>query len=115
MTRLFAAVMILAAAAVAVADETPNISPGLWKHDTTMSFMGDFPIPDQEQSEEQCVTAEEVAKGGNFRDDVGEEWDINRKEIRRDGRKLAMTCEQQGMQMSMTVDLNFNCDDDDGI
>src|SRR5690625_1979499 len=83
MTRLFAAVMILTAGAVAVADETPNINPGLWKHDTTMTFMGDFPIPDQKQSEEQCVTAEEIAKGGNFLDDVGEECAISRQEIHR--------------------------------
>ena len=115
MTRLFAAVMILTAAAVAVADETPNINPGLWKHDTTMTFMGDFPIPDQEQSEEQCVTAEEVAKGGNFLDDVGEECDITRQEIRRDGMNLAMTCAQQGMQVSMTADMNFNGDQVDGM
>src|SRR5690625_7967502 len=104
MTRPFAAVMILTAAAVAVADETPNINPGLWKHDTTMTFMGDFPIPDQKQSEEQCVTAEEIAKGGNFLDDVGEECAISRQEIHRDGMILAMTCAQQGMQVSMIAD-----------
>src|SRR5690625_7865652 len=115
MTRLFAAVMILAAAAVAVADETPNINPGLWKHDTTMTFMGDFPIPDQQQSEEQCVTAEEGAKRGNLLDDVGEECEITSQDIRRAGMNLAMTCAQQRTQVPSTPDMHLNGDQVDGI
>src|SRR5690554_3593703 len=111
--RLITATLFLGLAASAVA-ETPNIEPGLWEYSNKMSFSGDIPIPDQEQTTEECLTSEDIAEGEAFLDDV-EECDITRKDLRRDGMNYVMTCNQaEGMQMTMEANMQFNGDSANG-
>jgi len=107
--RTLAATLALGLTTVTVA-ETPNIEPGLWKYDNNMTFAGDVPIPDQNQTSEECVTAEDIAEGGAFLDDV-DECDITHKDLRRDGMDYSMTCTQpDGTQMTMDAEMQFNGD-----
>lgn len=107
--RLFTAALFLGVTASAVA-ETPNIEPGLWEYKNRMSFSGDIPIPAQEQTTEECLTAEDIAQGEAFLDDV-EECEITHQDLRRDGMNLTMICNQaEGMQMTMEADMQFNGD-----
>lgn len=99
--------LILGLAAPAVA-ETPNIEPGLWEYRNKMTFSGDVPIPEQEQTTEECVTLEDIEQGDAFLDDV-EECEITRKDVRSDGMDYAMVCEQpDGSQMTMEAVMQFN-------
>lgn len=107
--RLLAATLALGLAA-SVTAETPNIEPGLWEYNNKMSFSGDVPIPDQEQTSEECVTAEDIAQGDAFLEDV-DECEITRKDLRRDGMNYAMVCSQpDGTQMTMDAEMEFHGD-----
>ncbi|NBB93354.1 MAG: DUF3617 family protein [Gammaproteobacteria bacterium] len=104
--RLLTAALALGLVATANA-ETPNIEPGLWEYNNKMSFVGDVPIPDQEQTSEECVTAEDIEQGDAFLDDV-DECEITHKDLRRDGMDYAMTCTQpDGTQMTMEAEMSF--------
>lgn len=107
--RTLTAALALGLATVVVA-ETPNIEPGLWKYENSMSFSGDIPIPDQNQTSEECVTAEDIAEGEAFFDDV-DECEITHKDMRRDGMDYSMVCTQpDGTQMTMDAEMQFNGD-----
>jgi len=104
--RTLAATLALGLATIAVA-ETPNIEPGLWKYENSMSFSGDVPIPDQNQTSEECVTAEDIAEGDAFLDDV-DECEITHKDLRRDGMSYSMLCTQpDGTEMTMDAEMAF--------
>ncbi|QKK01410.1 MAG: DUF3617 family protein [Pseudomonadota bacterium] len=108
--RTFTAALLLGLASTAVADETPNIEPGMWQYNNKVTFGPEFPLPDQEQSNEECVTAEEIEQGQAFLDDV-DECDITHKNVRRDGMDYAMTCTQpDGSEMTMEASMQFNGD-----
>ncbi|WP_376695605.1 DUF3617 domain-containing protein [Wenzhouxiangella sp. EGI_FJ10305] len=111
--RTLAAALALGLATVAMA-ETPNIEPGLWKYENNMTFSGDVPIPDQNQTSEECVTAEDIAEGDAFLDDV-DECEITHKDLRRDGMDYSMDCTQpDGTQMTMDAEMQFNGDSASG-
>lgn len=104
--RTLAAALTLGLAATVVA-ETPNIEPGLWKYENQMSFSGDVPIPDQNQTSEECVTAEDIAEGDAFLEDV-DECEITHKDVRSDGMDYSMVCAQpDGTQMTMDAEMAF--------
>src|SRR5699024_3837746 len=98
--RTLVAALALGLATAAVA-EAPNIEPGLWKSENNMTFSGDIPIPDQNQTSEECVTEEDIAEGEAFLDDV-DECEITHKDLRRDGMDYSMVCTlPDGSQMTM--------------
>lgn len=104
--RTIAAALALGLAATTFA-QSPNIEPGLWKYDNTMTFSGDVPIPDQNQTSEECVTAEDIADGDAFLDDV-DECEITHKDLREDGMDYSMVCTQpDGSQMTMDAEMAF--------
>lgn len=111
--RLLVPALALGLVTAAVA-ETPNIEPGLWEYNNKMSFSGDVPIPDQEQTSEECITMDDIEEGDAFLDDV-EECEVTRKDVRRDGMDYAMTCTQpDGTRMTMVATMQFNGDSADG-
>lgn len=105
--------LLLGLSAAAVA-ETPNIEPGKWEYNNKITFGPEFPLPDQDQTSEECVTLDDIEQGEAFLDDV-EDCDITRKDLRRDGMDYAMVCTQpDGTQMTMEAKMNFNGDSADG-
>lgn len=107
--RFFVALVALALVASAAA-ETPNLNPGLWKYDNTVSIKGDLPIPDTTNSSEQCVRAEDIADGGSFFDELDQDCEILNKSIHRDGMNFSMRCMQMGAEVTMQADLRFDGD-----
>jgi len=104
--RTLAAALAFGLITTAVAQE-PNIEPGLWKYENSMSFSGDVPIPDQNQTSEECITAEDIAEGDAFLEDV-DECEITHKDLRRDGMDYSMVCRQpDGTQMTMDAEMAF--------
>ena len=54
------AIAALVALPVAAWAETPNITPGSWEFVSTTTVTGDMPIPDQTDTEQQCITQEDL-------------------------------------------------------
>lgn len=113
--RFLTAGLILAVSAQAQA-ETPNIQPGLWEHETRMTVDAPFPVPEQNDSSTECVTAEDIADAETFIADLDvEECEVTREELRADGANYEMTCHQDGITVDMVMDLKFHGDHSEGV
>lgn len=106
---------ILAAASLlvfgcSVTADTPNLEPGMWEYQNKMSFDSEFPIPDQEQTNQECLTLDDIKRGDAFLDDV-DECDVTRQDIRSDGMDYSMICRgPDGTEMRMDASMQFNGD-----
>ena len=106
-----AALMALGTSAIA---ETPNLEPGMWEYHNKMSFQSDFPIPDQEHTNQECVTLEDIERGDAFLEDV-EECEIAHQDIRSDGMDYSMVCRgPDGTEMTMDATMHFHGDSANG-
>ncbi|MFW5927053.1 MAG: DUF3617 domain-containing protein [Wenzhouxiangella sp.] len=96
------------------AQETPNIEPGLWEYRNKMTFQSEMPIPDQDHTNQDCVTHEDIEQGDAFLEDV-DECEIDHKDLRRDAMDYAMTCTNpDGSVMTMDASMQFNGDSASG-
>jgi hypothetical protein len=111
--RLAAAAILAGTTMVAIADQ-PNINPGMWEYTTTMSFQSDFPIPDQSDTRTECVTAEDIAEGDTFIEEM-EGCDLTRRDLTRDRLDYVMECRApDGTTMRMEANVEFNGDSSTG-
>lgn len=96
--------------------ESPNIEPGMWEYHNKMSFQSaEFPVPDQEDTNQECVTLDDIERGDAFLEDV-EECDITHQDIRHDGMDYAMSCKgPDGTEMTMDAEMQFFGDRATGI
>ncbi len=102
-----AALLALGTSAMA---ESPNLEPGMWEYNNKMTFQSDVPIPDQEHTNQECVTLEDIERGDAFLEDV-EECDITHQDIRSDGMDYSMVCRgPDGTEMTMDATMHFHGD-----
>ncbi len=107
LTGLFcAATMLLPMTALA---ERPNIEPGMWEYNTHTSVAGDFPIPDQEYSNEECLTEDDLGSLDTFMGDLEEACTVRERNIGHDGGNFVVECNQpDGTSFEMTGEMQFN-------
>lgn len=107
--HLAAGVLVIGLSTMALAQD-PNINPGNWQYDSTMSFDSEMPIPDQQNSSTECVTAEDVAEGDAFINDM-DGCEITHRDLRSDGMDYAMECQSpDGTAVNMEASMQFNGD-----
>lgn len=105
---MIATVAALTLSMTAAAQETPNIEPGMWKYDNTISVEAEYPFPEQTHSNEECVTIEDVEQGDAFMEDV-EECEVLDSNIASDRMTYTMRCQSaDGMDMIMEADMEFH-------
>ncbi len=94
---------------------SPNINPGLWEYTNKMSFDSDAPVPDQEHSSQECVTADEVGRGDTFLEDM-DECDITHQDMSRDAMDYGMSCTgPDGTRMDMDASVQFGGNSVSGV
>ena len=105
------ATLLLTSTANAESDAPrPNLNPGLWAYTSTMTFDADMPFPDQTESTQECVTAEDLERGNPFMD-LGEECTVTEQDLRADGMDYTMVCRgPDGGEVSMQTSMVFNGD-----
>lgn len=92
----------------------PNLNPGLWTYTSTMTFDADMPFPDQTETTQECVTAEDLDRGNPFMD-LGEECTVIEQDLRADGMDYTMVCRgPDGGEVSMQTSMAFNGDSANG-
>jgi hypothetical protein len=101
-----------ASLALSAAAETPNIEPGEWENTSTITFTSEMPIPDQSDTSTNCITAEDI-NSGDFMQDM-EGCTVTERDLRADGMDYAMECNNGGMAMTMTANMQFNGDTMEG-
>lgn len=96
--------------------ETPNVQPGLWEYETRMTVEAAFPFPEQTDTTTECVTEEDISKADTFLNEMDmEECDITRQDMRASGANYEMTCNQDGITIQMTMDMQFHGDRSTGL
>lgn len=86
--------------------ETPNINPGLWAHTNTLSIDGPIQIPGQTDTQQECITQEDINKGADFLE-APQSCNITRMDVSRSNMNYAMSCSEQGMTYTMEGQMAF--------
>ena len=86
--------------------ETPNINPGYWQHNTSLSLQGPFNLPPQVTTDQECITQADIDKGVEVLD-LPKECSLITYDIRKDSADYSMQCDIEGMRAEFTGRLNF--------
>lgn len=106
MIRHMAVAAFLAIPMVAQA-ETPNVTPGEWEFVSVTSMSGDMQIPDQTQTERQCITQEELdsAEFGFIEEEEG--CELLSQDMNADGLSYSMICRADGGEATIDGEMRF--------
>ncbi|MGO2009831.1 MAG: DUF3617 domain-containing protein [Vreelandella alkaliphila] len=106
MIRHMAVAAFLAFPMVAQA-ETPNVTPGEWEFVSVTSMSGDMQIPDQTETERQCITQEELdsAEFGFIEEEEG--CELLSQDMNADGLSYSMICRADGGEATIDGEMRF--------
>ncbi|CAM3561725.1 MULTISPECIES: DUF3617 domain-containing protein [Halomonas] len=106
MLRNMAVAALVAFPMVALA-ETPNVKPGEWEFVSTTSISGEMDIPDQTETERQCITQEEL-EGSEFGFIEEEEGcELLDENMTADGLTYSMVCRAEGGEATIDGEMRF--------
>lgn len=106
MIRYMAVAAALAVPMVALAD-TPNVTPGEWEFVSVTRISGDMDIPDQTETERQCITQEELDSDsfGLIEEEQG--CELLSQDMNADGISYSMACSAEGGQATIEGEMRF--------
>ncbi|PRY61416.1 uncharacterized protein DUF3617 [Vreelandella songnenensis] len=106
MLRNMAVAAVLAFPMVALA-ETPNVTPGEWEFVSVTSISGDMDIPDQTETERQCITQDELdgAEFGFIEEEEG--CELLDQDMNADGLSYSMVCRAEGGEATIDGEMRF--------
>ncbi|OJA05051.1 DUF3617 family protein [Halomonas sp. QHL1] len=106
MLRNMAVAALVAFPMVALA-ETPNVTPGEWEFVSTTSVTGEMEIPDQTETERQCISQEELegAEFGFIEEEEG--CELLDQELTEDGLSYSMVCRAEGGEATIDGEMRF--------
>ncbi|HDZ45809.1 hypothetical protein LCGC14_0191190 [marine sediment metagenome] len=106
MLRNMAVAAVMAFPMVALA-ETPNVTAGEWEFTSTTSISGEMEIPDQTETERQCITQEELdgAEFGFIEEEEG--CELLHQEMNEDGLTYSMVCRAEGGEATIDGEMRF--------
>ena len=89
--------------------ETPNLMPGLWSYTSTTSIQGPMTFSPQSNTQQQCVTPDDLDKGIEVID-MPQDCTITRADVLRDRVDYAARCNMQGMNADFEGYATFHGD-----
>lgn len=97
---------LLALPLTALAD-TPNVEPGEWEFTSVTQVSGDMDIPDQTDTQRQCITQDELesADFGFIQEEQG--CDLVDQEMDADGLSYSMVCRAEGGEANIDGEMRF--------
>jgi len=106
MLRNMAVAALVAFPMVALA-ETPNVTAGEWEFVSTTSVSGEIDIPDQTETERQCITQEELegAEFGFIEEEEG--CELLDQTLNADGLSYSMVCRAEGGEATIDGEMRF--------
>lgn len=114
MMKRYMAVAALAAFPMVAQAETPNVTPGEWEFVSVTSVSGDMQIPDQTETERQCITQEEL-EGADFGFIEEEEGcELLNQDMSADGLSYSMVCRAEGGEATIDGEMRFMGDQIEG-
>ncbi|SJN11027.1 hypothetical protein CZ787_04985 [Halomonas citrativorans] len=87
--------------------EAPNVTPGEWEFVSVTSISGDMDIPDQTETERQCITQDDLegAEFGFIEEEDG--CELLNQEMSADGLSYSMVCRAEGGEANIDGDMSF--------
>ncbi|NYS61003.1 DUF3617 domain-containing protein [Vreelandella salicampi] len=87
--------------------ETPNLTPGDWEFVSVTSIDADMDIPDQTDTDRQCITQEELdsADFGFIEEEEG--CELLNQDISADGLSYSMVCRADGGEANIEGEMRF--------
>ncbi|CAM0553965.1 hypothetical protein EHLJMEHL_04061 [Vreelandella titanicae] len=106
MLRNMAVAALVAFPMVALA-ETPNVTAGEWEFVSKTSVTGEMEIPDQTETERQCISQEELegAEFGFIEEEEG--CELLDQELNADGLSYSMVCRAEGGEATIDGEMRF--------
>ncbi|MCS2608941.1 DUF3617 domain-containing protein [Halomonas dongshanensis] len=97
---------LLALPLTALAD-TPNVEPGEWEFTSVTQVSGDMDIPDQTDTQRQCITQDELesANFGFIQEEEG--CDLVDQQMDADGLSYSMVCRAEGGEANIDGEMRF--------
>lgn len=117
MRKLKACVLsLLVAAPVIVSAETPNINPGQWEYETTMTMSaGGQAMPGRTMKNKDCVRQEDVTDPDLFGGDELKDCEVSGLEQSRSRLRYTLSCPgPDGSPYTMSADLKLQGDTMEG-
>ncbi len=113
MIRYMVVAAALAVPMVALAD-TPNVTPGEWEFVSVTRISGEMDIPDQTETERQCITQQELesAEFGLIEEEQG--CELLSQDMNADGISYSMACSAEGGQATIDGEMSFMGEQIDG-
>lgn len=110
------ALSLLVAAPVIVSAETPNINPGQWEYQTTMTMSaGGQAMPGRTMKNKDCVRQEDVTDPDLFGGDELKNCEVSEMEQSRSRLRYSLTCPgPDGSPYTMSADLKLQGDSMNG-
>lgn len=111
-TCLFA--LPLAVLPLAAQAETPNIQPGQWEYTHTTVMEGAHDMPEQVETNTECVTAEDLERGKDLIE-APQDCTLDHVDMTADGMEYTMSCAgPDGTSVSMDAEMRFHGDRTEG-
>ena len=105
--------LILFALAMPALAERPDLEPGMWQTTSTVSFEGEMDIPDETETETECLTEEDLSEAEFFMDD--DECTVEDRELSSSGLSGRMICDYGGeASAELDIEMHFSGDRMDG-
>ncbi|WP_111412476.1 DUF3617 domain-containing protein [Billgrantia lactosivorans] len=101
---LAAAVLLLPLTALA---ESPNIVPGQWEFTSTTTVKGDVPIPDQTDSQQECIAQGDLDDADFQFLEVEEGCELLEHNVSEDGVDYKMICRAEGGEANIDGRMEF--------
>ncbi|MYL23843.1 DUF3617 family protein [Halomonas alkaliantarctica] len=101
------AVAALFALPLAAQAETPNLTPGNWEFVSVTQIDADMAIPEQTDTDRQCITQEELdsADFGFIEEEEG--CELLNQDINADGLSYSMVCRADGGEATIDGEMRF--------
>ncbi|MEQ6916602.1 DUF3617 domain-containing protein [Halomonas aquatica] len=98
---------LLLALPLAALAESPNIVPGQWEFTSTTSVVGDLPIPDQTESQQECIAQGDIDDEEFSFIEQEEGCELLDHEVTVDGMDYRMVCRAEGGEASIIGRMDF--------
>ncbi|GHC31528.1 DUF3617 domain-containing protein [Aidingimonas halophila] len=109
-----AIVSLVGTTSVLAEQEPANLEPGEWEFSSETQVKGDMQIPDQSDTQRQCLTQEEIDEASIIMVDDQDECELVDMDSRSDGMTYRLECQGEGADATISGDMQFMGDRAEG-
>lgn len=94
--------------------ESPNLTPGEWEFTSNTTVEGDLPIPDESETNRECLTQETIDEAHSDFIQEEEGCEMLEQSADRDAMNYSMSCTGEGGEATITGNMKYMQDRAEG-